>query len=219
MTALSTMLADLVAGRIEVVDLTAPLSDRTPIIQLPPPFANTQGFALQEISRYDDRGPAWYWNNISAGEHVGTHFDAPVHWVTGRDGVDVAEVPADAVDRSGRRRRQERRVRRATRTFCSRSSTWRRGSASTARCRPAAGCCFGPAGTAAPTTRRRSSTPTRPARTRPGISIALRPVAGRAGPDHRGGRGDGRHRRRDGAQLRSAVSRVTRSCSARASTA
>src|SRR5437764_15300780 len=94
MTALSTLLADLAAGRIEVVDLTAPLSEQTPIIQLPPPFANTQGFALQEISRYDERGPAWSWNNFSAGEHVGTHFDAPTHWITGRDSLDVAQVPA-----------------------------------------------------------------------------------------------------------------------------
>jgi len=94
MTALTTLLADLAAGRVEVVDLTAPLSEATPIIQLPPPFANTRGFALEEISRYDDRGPAWYWNNISAGEHVGTHFDAPVHWVSGKDGLDVSRIPA-----------------------------------------------------------------------------------------------------------------------------
>ena len=58
MTALTTLLADLAAGNIEVVDLTAPLSEQTPIIQLPPPFANTQGFALQEISRYDEIGRA-----------------------------------------------------------------------------------------------------------------------------------------------------------------
>ena len=94
MSTLTSLLADLAEGRVEVIDLTAPLSDRTPVIQLPPPFANTQGFALQEISNYDERGPAWYWNNISAGEHVGTHFDAPVHWVTGKDGLDVAQVPA-----------------------------------------------------------------------------------------------------------------------------
>jgi kynurenine formamidase len=93
MSVLSDLTAGLADGRVEVVDLTAPLSDRTPILQLPPPFANTQGFALQEISNYDDRGPAWYWNNFSAGEHVGTHFDAPVHWVTGRDGLDVSQVP------------------------------------------------------------------------------------------------------------------------------
>jgi kynurenine formamidase len=95
MSALTSLLADLAAGRVEVVDLTAPLSERTPVLQLPPPFANTRGFSLEEISRYDERGPAWYWNNISAGEHVGTHFDAPVHWVTGKDGQDVSQVPPE----------------------------------------------------------------------------------------------------------------------------
>jgi kynurenine formamidase len=92
-SALSGLLDDLASGTVEIVDLTAPLSEQTPIIQLPPPFANTHGFALQEISHYDERGPAWYWNNFIAGEHVGTHFDAPVHWATGRDGLDVARVP------------------------------------------------------------------------------------------------------------------------------
>ena len=94
MSTLTSLLADLAEGRVEMIDLTAPLSDRTPVIQLPPPFANTKGFSLQEISNYDERGPAWYWNNISAGEHVCTHFDAPVHWVSGKDGLDVAQVPA-----------------------------------------------------------------------------------------------------------------------------
>ena len=94
MTVLGDLVNGLAAGSVEVIDLTAPLSEATPVIQLPPPFANTRHFALEEISRYDDRGPAWYWNDISTGEHVGTHFDAPVHWVTGREGVDVAQVPA-----------------------------------------------------------------------------------------------------------------------------
>ena len=111
MSVLSDFTAALAEGRVEVIDLTAPLSDQTPILQLPPPFANTQGFALQEISHYDERGPGWYWNNFSAGEHVGTHFDAPVHWISGRDGLDVSQVPAAAVDRAGGRHRQERRVR------------------------------------------------------------------------------------------------------------
>jgi kynurenine formamidase len=93
MSVLSDLTDALAAGRVEVVDLTAPLSERTPILQLPPPFANTRGFALQEISRFDERGPGWYWNNFSAGEHVGTHFDAPVHWISGRDGLDVSQVP------------------------------------------------------------------------------------------------------------------------------
>jgi len=79
---------------VEVIDLTAPLSADTPIIQLPAPFGNTARFGLTEISHYDDRGPAWYWNDIVTGEHTGTHFDAPVHWVTGKDGEDAARVPA-----------------------------------------------------------------------------------------------------------------------------
>jgi kynurenine formamidase len=94
MTALNDLLAGLATGAVEIVDLTAPLSAETPVLQLPPPFANTRGFSLTEVSRYDDRGPAWYWNDISTGEHVGTHFDAPVHWVSGKDGPDISQVPA-----------------------------------------------------------------------------------------------------------------------------
>ena len=93
MTAPADLLAGLADGSVQIIDLTAPLSSTTPVIALPPPFANTAGFDLQEISRYNDRGPGWYWNNISTGEHVGTHIDAPVHWVTGRDGRDVSQVP------------------------------------------------------------------------------------------------------------------------------
>ncbi|WP_157244858.1 cyclase family protein [Nonomuraea typhae] len=93
MSLLRTLVDAVRGGAIEVVDLTAPLSPETPILQLPPPFGNTIPFRLEEISRYDDRGPAWYWNDIHTGEHTGTHFDAPVHWVTGRDGLDVAQVP------------------------------------------------------------------------------------------------------------------------------
>ena len=94
MTVLSDLLAELGAGRVDILDLTAPLSERTPVLQLPPPFANTQRFGLREISNYDERGPAWYWNDIQTGEHVGTHFDAPIHWVTGKSGKDVSQVPA-----------------------------------------------------------------------------------------------------------------------------
>jgi kynurenine formamidase len=94
MPVLDRLLAALGDGSVEVVDLTARLESSTPVIALPEPFANTAGFSLREVSRYDDRGPAWYWNDISTGEHTGTHFDAPVHWITGRDGADVAQVPA-----------------------------------------------------------------------------------------------------------------------------
>jgi kynurenine formamidase len=94
MPLLDDLVAAIRSARIEVIDLTARLEASTPIIQLPPPFGNTVPFSLQEISRYDDRGPAWYWNNITTGEHTGTHFDAPVHWITGRDGEDVAAIAA-----------------------------------------------------------------------------------------------------------------------------
>jgi kynurenine formamidase len=92
-----TLLSDLVdaigTGAIEVYDLTAPLTSTTPILALPEQFGQTWPFELTEISRYDDRGPAWYWNNFTTGEHTGTHFDAPIHWVTGKDKRDVAQVP------------------------------------------------------------------------------------------------------------------------------
>jgi kynurenine formamidase len=94
MSLLSDLVGALSAGTVEVVDLTAPLHSQTPILTLPEPFGQTWPFALEQISRYDAAGPAWYWNNISTGEHTGTHFDAPVHWVTGQDGQDVSQVPA-----------------------------------------------------------------------------------------------------------------------------
>ena len=75
----------LAAGTIRVVDLSQSLEPKTPIIPLPPEFGASWPFKIEEISKYDDRGPAWYWNNFSCGEHTGTHFDAPVHWVTGKD--------------------------------------------------------------------------------------------------------------------------------------
>ena len=93
MTPLSDLAAALAAAEVRVVDLTQPLSERTPVLQLPAPFANTPGLSRRQLSRYDERGPAWAWDVLEVGEHVGTHFDAPVHWITGRDGEDVASVP------------------------------------------------------------------------------------------------------------------------------
>jgi kynurenine formamidase len=87
---LAALAAGIGDGGIRVVDLTVPLEPTTPTIQLPPQFAPSKPFALEEISRYDERGPAWYWNNIACGEHTGTHFDAPIHWVTGKDYPDNA---------------------------------------------------------------------------------------------------------------------------------
>ena len=93
MSVLNALIDALRGGSVEVIDLTAPLNAATPVIRLPEPFGNTATFTLREISRYDERGPAWYWNDISTGEHTGTHFDAPVHWVTGAGREDVAQVP------------------------------------------------------------------------------------------------------------------------------
>jgi len=93
MSVLSALTEAIRSTTVDVIDLTAPLSSSTPVIKLPEPFGNTVSFGLREISRYDDRGPGWYWNDITTGEHTGTHFDAPVHWVTGRDGQDVSQVP------------------------------------------------------------------------------------------------------------------------------
>lgn len=75
----------LATGAVRVIDLTQPLDASTPVIQLPPEFGASKPFQLEEISRYDQRGPAWYWNNFCCGEHTGTHFDAPIHWVSGKD--------------------------------------------------------------------------------------------------------------------------------------
>jgi kynurenine formamidase len=95
---MATTPADLIGaladGSVGLVDLTQPLSESTPVIKLPPPFLNTPGLSREEISRYDDRGPAWAWYTLTIGEHVGTHLDAPIHWVTGKDGDDVASVAA-----------------------------------------------------------------------------------------------------------------------------
>ena len=89
LTALVTAMA---TGQVRVVDLTHTLAPEFPQIVLPPEFGQVQPFRIEEVSRYDERGPAWYWNNFSCGEHTGTHFDAPVHWVSGRD------LPNNAVD-------------------------------------------------------------------------------------------------------------------------
>jgi kynurenine formamidase len=73
-------------------------------------FGKSWRFRLEEISRYDSHGPAWYWNDFSCGEHTGTHFDGPVHLGTGKDyarnATDTIPVekffaPACVIDVSG----------------------------------------------------------------------------------------------------------------------
>lgn len=82
---LAQVLSDLADGSMKVVDLTHPLGEHTPVINLPPEFAQSPPFSREVISKYNETGPAWYWNIIHVGEHTGTHFDAPAHWITGKD--------------------------------------------------------------------------------------------------------------------------------------
>lgn len=84
MSALAGFATALANGHIEIVDLTHVLSPDFPVIALPPEFGACQPVRIEEVSRYDARGPAWYWNTITVSEHAGTHFDAPAHWITGR---------------------------------------------------------------------------------------------------------------------------------------
>ncbi|ALC13093.1 cyclase family protein [Sphingopyxis sp. 113P3] len=84
--------AGVASGAIRTIDLTQTLSPETPTLVLPPEFGQCAAFSQEEISRYDDRGVAWYWNNFTVSEHTGTHFDAPIHWITGKD------LPNNAVD-------------------------------------------------------------------------------------------------------------------------
>lgn len=103
-TVLQALVSALATGDVRVIDLTHTLTPAFPSLVLPPEYGQVSGFELETISRYDDRGPDWYWNNFRCGEHTGTHFDAPVHWVSGRhhagnsvDTIDAANFLAPAV--------------------------------------------------------------------------------------------------------------------------
>ena len=92
MTTLADFVTGIASGALQVVDLTHTLDPDFPVIVLPPEFGQCARFRMEEVSAYDHRGPAWKWHNISMSEHTGTHFDAPSHWVSGRD------LPQNAVD-------------------------------------------------------------------------------------------------------------------------
>lgn len=93
------ILSALASGSIRLVDLTQPLDEDTPLIRLPPKLPQMPHMKVHTGARYSDTpaaGPpeqpdAWNW--MTLGEHTGTHFDAPIHWYTGRGGLDVASVP------------------------------------------------------------------------------------------------------------------------------
>lgn len=91
----SDLASAVASGAVTVVDLTAKLSASTPVLPLPEGMAPIPRFELEELAKYDERGETSYQNGIHTGEHVGTHFDAPCHWVTGIEHGDVSQVPPE----------------------------------------------------------------------------------------------------------------------------
>ncbi|WP_194482173.1 cyclase family protein [Bradyrhizobium sp. CCBAU 53338] len=91
-TAPLDLVTSVATGELGIVDLTFTLSPDFPVIVLPPELGQAAAIRIEEISHYDSRGPAAYWNNVSFSEHAGTHFDAPIHWFTGRD------LPSNSVE-------------------------------------------------------------------------------------------------------------------------
>ncbi|ERP90753.1 cyclase [Labrenzia sp. C1B10] len=98
MSGLNQLVSGLATGAVRIVDLTHTLDPDFPVIVLPPEFGQCARFRMEEISAYDHRGPAWKWHNISMSEHTGTHFDAPSHWISGKDVANgsVDEIPVEA---------------------------------------------------------------------------------------------------------------------------
>lgn len=84
--ALDGLGAMILSGKVEVVDCSGTLGPETPILRLPEDFArNTPKVEIHKISEYDEDGPFFAWNWMILGEHSGTHFDAPHHWITGKE--------------------------------------------------------------------------------------------------------------------------------------
>ena len=98
MSTLHSLATDIALGNVKIIDLTHTLDPNFPVIILPPEFGQCARFRMEEISAYDHRGPAWKWHNLTLSEHTGTHFDAPSHWISGRDvpNGSVDEIPLDA---------------------------------------------------------------------------------------------------------------------------
>jgi len=96
LTSIQAIIENIKSPEIKMVDLTHQLNTSFPTLVLPSEYGQTWAFTKETISNYDERGPAWYWNNFSCGEHTGTHFDAPAHWISGRDNknntVDTIDV-------------------------------------------------------------------------------------------------------------------------------
>ena len=86
-----------------VVDLTHAFDDKT--IYWP---TSPSAFELKSLA-YGPTPGGWFYssNSFCTPEHGGTHLDAPIHWVTGKDGADVGSIapsqligPACVVDKT-----------------------------------------------------------------------------------------------------------------------
>lgn len=107
MSTTEALLNALSGGSLRIVDLTNDLSPETPTLRLPEPFDNLIDLSMEEVSNFNEPGPFWKHHNLHVGEHIGTHIDAPAHWISGRDGKDVAQIeperligPAVVIDKT-----------------------------------------------------------------------------------------------------------------------
>jgi kynurenine formamidase len=62
---------------------------------------DTPKIEIHTDQRIRQDGPFWAWNWLKLGEHSGTHFDAPHHWITGKDYADgyTDTIPCSASSR------------------------------------------------------------------------------------------------------------------------
>lgn len=71
---------------VDLVDLTHPLEPNMPVWPGHPHFC-------QELINSLERGDVSCWHALSMGEHTGTHFDAPSHFI--RKGWPISEAPLE----------------------------------------------------------------------------------------------------------------------------
>ena len=58
MSVLNQVSQAILSGSVKIVDLTHTLDPDFPVLVLPPEFGQCQPFRIEEVSRYDERGPA-----------------------------------------------------------------------------------------------------------------------------------------------------------------
>ena len=56
---LGGLVTAMASGRIRVIDLTQTLTPEFPQIALPPEMGQCWPFRIEEVSKYDERGPGW----------------------------------------------------------------------------------------------------------------------------------------------------------------